>query len=1041
MKQTILGLATAIAVFTTLSAQQISDWENPGVVGINKEPYHCTLRSISDMPESGSWIPLDGKWRFKWSANPWSRPVGFHAQDYDVMDWDLITVPGTWQMQGYGMPIYTNWTYPFQKALPSVTDEPPMEYYSYAHRNPVGSYKTKFRLNKKGKNCRYFINFDGVMSAMYVWVNGAMVGYSQNSMSPAEFDVTEMIRQGVNDLSVEVYRWSDGSYLEDQDMWRLSGIYRSVGIEVRPDVYVRDYSVVSDFCQGYDRCRLTVNVEIENRSRRKAEGRKVRVHLNGRDRHGKKIEMETSEVVPAILSDGKTNVKVDFLIEDPLLWTSETPSLYDLKIVLLKDDREQERLKCRTGLREVRIDGEVFKINGQPVKLRGVNRHEHHPRTGRTIDEATMRKDLALMKQANINMIRTSHYPDTPLFYELCDEYGFYVMDEANQETHDFGIGNNILGDDPAWKKSHVDRAVSLVERDKNHPSVIIWSLGNEGGAGRNFEAMRNAVLSIDSTRVIYCDSDRDKSDIYDEGYLSPDALRSYGQEINDRPVFMREYSHAMGNAGGNLREYWDVIYADSTLLGGAIWDWVDQGLARKINGSRLSYDGNEARLSKDADEYWAYGGDFGDMPNDGPFCINGLVAPDRTPHPHYMEVRKIYQPMDFIMEDSVANRIRIKTRDPFIDMDRYIFTADWLTDGIIVRSETLVPDGDRLHPSIPCHEDGKEMMLNVYARLKNDEIWAKSGFTVACEQFATGYRAVSTKTKAFETADFTVDSTTDIITVKTDRLSVDFDRNSGSLLSFKHNGKNLLKSKLEPYFWKPANDSQRRNGYENRLGVWRDIHKTMKTLSCEMSENDSAFSVAYAIDLERIGARCNLVYNIVRDGSIIVRMDYIPYKDSIPLMPKFGFHCGLPESLGSVSWYGRGPFENYPDRKEAAFVGRYSLDIDNFTTDYIVPQDNSNRSDVRWASFTDRNGRGIRIESDTPYNLRAWPYEESNLETALHPHEIHRSDMIHVNIDQIIHGVGGNDAWGARTLDKYTLDGNAERHFTLRILPVMDEK
>lgn len=1039
MRQTIISAVMVSTAFIALNAQQMPDWENPDVVGINKEPYHCTLTLPSGLKPGDAWLSLDGKWRFKWSADPWTRPVDFYKPGYDASDWDMITVPGTWQMQGYGMPIYTNWTYPFKKSLPRVTDEPPVEYYSYSHRNPVGSYLTSFHLDKKDNAHRYFINFDGVKSAMYLWVNGKKVGYSQNSMSPAEFDVTDYVRQGDNELAVEVYRWSDGSYLEDQDMWRFSGIYRNVGLSIRPDVFIRDYSVVPNFDDGYGSCRLSVDVEIDNRSGRKAGGREVKVYVKGHDSQGRPVDMTLSKVVPSIARSGKSEMNFDFTIDNPALWTSETPVLYDVEIALLKDGMEHERLLCKTGLREVRIDGEVFKINGKPVKLRGVNRHEHHPRTGRTMDEATMRKDLSLMKQANVNMIRTSHYPDVPLFYELCDEYGFYVMDEANQESHDFGTGSKVLGDNPAWEKAHVDRAVSLVRRDRNHPSVIMWSLGNEGGSGCNFRAMRDAVLAVDSSRVVYCDTDRDKSDIYDEGYLSPEMLRKYGRDITDRPVFMREYSHAMGNAGGNLREYWDVIYADSTLLGGAIWDWADQGIAKKINGDRQRYDGNQSRLAKDDDEYWAYGGDFGDAPNDGPFCLNGLVAPDRTPHPHYMEVRKVYQTIDFCMDDSLSGGIRLVRRDPFVDMDKYDYTFDLLADGEIINTGTVVPDGGVLHPDIAWREaDGKEMMLNVYARLKNDELWAERGFAVACEQFVLGGgKSTCVEHQSGQSA-VRVDSAGNIITVYGDKFTITFDRDNGSLLSWVYGGSDMLKSRFEPYFWKPANDSQRRNGYENRLGAWRNAHESRQTASVDITEGDSAVNLVYAMDLVDVGAKCKLSYNVRRDGSVSVKMDYVPCKDSIPLMPKFGFRCGLPEEFSTVAWYGRGPHENYPDRKESAFVGRYRMDVDEFITDYIVPQDNSNRSDVRWASFTDSRGKGLRIVSDTPYNFRAWPYDESNLETVGHAHEIRRGDRITVNVDRDIHGVGGNDAWGARTLDKYTLDGNVERHFELTLMPLM---
>lgn len=948
MKQISIGIVLATAFAFGLSAQENgNDWENQHVLGIDKLPYHATLTLPSERESHEEWLSLDGLWKFKWSKDPQGRPSDFWKKDFDASSWDDITVPGNWQTQGYGIPIYTNWTYPFKKEPPYVTKEPSSQYWSYLHRNPVGSYITDFTLDRKDR--RYILHFDGVKSAFYVWVNGHRVGYSQNSMSPAEFDITPYVRCGNNRLAVEVYRWSDGSYLEDQDMWRFSGIFRSVGIYIRPETYIEDYAINTTLSDDLK----TGFVAIDTR-------------LGGK--HKKDIN------VVATISGHGVKAILPATIDQPLLWSAEHPNLYDVEIQLQYKGRTLETLHYRTGFRRIEVRGDVFYLNNKPIKLKGVNRHEHHPRTGRNIDEATMRLDLELMKMANINMVRTSHYPDTPLFYELCDEYGLYVMDEANQETHDFGLGNAILGDNPDWTEAHVDRAVSLVRRDRNHPCVIFWSLGNEGGRGRNMEAMRNAVLAVDTTRLIYCDTDRSVSDIYDDGYLPLERLRELGEKITDRPVFMREYAHAMGNSLGNFKEYWDIIYSDSSLLGGAIWDFVDQGLAKPKDGSPLQFDGNQKNLELKDNEYWAYGGDFGDAPNDGPFNINGLVGPDRVPHPHYYEVQKVYQNIEFQLADSTGRKVDLINRFDFTPLSDFDYYYEWLSDGNCISSDKAIFSGGNL--LIPSRPESKgELCLNVYACLKEKTLWAEQGFAVAKEQFILP----STMSSEF--------------------VVREVQPNSQTLSS-------ILLGVPEINLWKPANDNQRRNGYEKRLGFWRD-------------HTDG----------------CVLTQEWVNDSVLRIVLDYEPPHSGMPLMPKFGIRLRLKPQYDNVEWYGRGPFENYPDRKTAAFLGQYTSTVEELQPNYVVPQDNGNRCDLRWLTLTDDNGHGLRIESDTPFCFRAWNYEESDLDARpRHPHELPRRDYINLNLDLDIHGVGGNDSWGARTIDKYTLDGNIPRHFELRL-------
>ena len=617
MKQIVLLLASVLSL--QVQAQQ-HDWENQAVLGINKLPYHATLQLPSKQKECKEIVSLDGEWLFHWIRNPEERPVDFYREDFDTSDWGKITVPGNWQTQGYGTPIYININYPFVKNRPSVTTEPPKDWTAYENRNPVGQYVTYVDATKDMLSKNLILHFGGVHSAFYLWINGKKVGYSQNSMSPAEFDVTSYMREGKNKIAVEVYRWSDGSYLEDQDMWRLSGIFRPVELWVRPLAHISNYQVTAEPSADYTKAEIKAAISLCNTGKKTVKNLQAALLFNGREIKGELKQLAAGDT---------TTLSLGYTLNQPMLWSAEKPNLYPFSVEL-RDTKGNviEHFDYHLGVKKVEVIGEVFKINGKNVKLRGVNRHDHHPKTGRYVDDATYEEDIRLMKQANINFLRTSHYPDREYIYELCDRWGIYVMDEANHETHGYGYANEEMGRDLTWQAAHVDRAESLVKRDFNHPCVILWSLGNEGAVGANIEAMYNKVKELDTTRPPFYDSDRRYSCIWDDSYLYPDDLKKNAEAVKHKPFMMREYAHAMGNSCGNLQEYWDVIYNDSSICGAAIWDWVDQGLEK--------------------DGYYAYGGDFGDKPNDGPFCINGVIGPDRKPHPHYYEVQYVYQPLKF---------------------------------------------------------------------------------------------------------------------------------------------------------------------------------------------------------------------------------------------------------------------------------------------------------------------------------------------------------------------------------------------------------
>ena len=1034
MKKFIFHLAIYASVLLPnckLGAQALNDWENPDVNGINKERPHAYGFLAGEKEANPLVKSLNGVWKFKWSPDPQSRPEGFYTESYSTEKWDNILVPGNWELQGFGTPIYVNISYPFKSDPPKVTSEPDKKFTSFLQRDPVGSYSTTFTVPEDWNNKLVFLNFGGVQSAMYVWVNGQKVGYSENSMSPAEFDITSYIHKGENKLAVEVYRWCDGSYLEDQDIWRLSGIFRDVDLIARPKTYIRDFFVKALPDNTFSNANISVELNIKNSSGQSASGLFLEAEVTGYNNTGDITAISFNEKVLEIKKSGEVLSAMNSLLKQPRLWSAETPDLYHLTLYLRNNKKEiLDKAECYFGVRKIEVRGDVFYINDKPVKLKGVNRHEQHPRTGKHVSRETMIRDLELMKQANINMVRTCHYPDDPLFYELCDKYGIYVMDEANQESHGLGIGNKLLGDNPVWKKSHVERAVSLVQRDKNHPCVIFWSLGNEGGRGQNLLAMADTIKKLDATRLIYSDTQRDASALYDEGYLHPADLKKLGERIKDKPVFLREYLHVMGNSGGNLQEYWDVINADSSLTGAAIWEWVDQGLAKKKDGSPLKLNDNPDDYKLKDDEFWAFGGDFGDKPNDGNFCIKGLVSSDRKPNPHYFEVQKVYQPLVFQILSDKGIKVRVTNHFDFLSSQYLDYEFEYTLNGKSFRRGKF--DLNNLQPGkvtdvqipIPDGVDTltSELLLNVYARLKSATLWASEGFCVAREQFVIKPLAIK-RTVASGKPVIVTESSSEI-ELKTETMSFILSKTNGALKSWKVNQAELLKGALEPYFWKPPNDNQKHSGYVKEFGKWKIAGEKIVVTKIEISKQDNP-TVKFEMNLPTIGANYTLVYQLNGKGQLQTEAFYTPLCDTIPHIPKFGMRIRIPDTFNSIDWYGRGPWENYPDRKTGSFIGLYNARLENFITPYPAPQDNSNRCDVRWFSMSTQNSRSIKITGLQPLCFRAWPYSEEDLELATHDYQLPVRDFINLNIDLNIHGVGGDDTWGAKTMEKYTNPGN----------------
>lgn len=982
MKRAVTSILAAILFLGPVSAQQ-HDWENPHVLGINKLPYHATLQLPSKEAECSEIVSLDGKWLFHWSKDPESRIMDFYTNEYDASGWDRIDVPGNWQLQGFGKPIYTNISYPFQRDEPRVTSEPPADWYAYDHRDPVGQYVTSIEVTPDMLGKTLILHFGGVHSAMYLWINGQKVGYSQNSMSPAEFDVTSYLHVGSNKLAVEVYRWSDGSYLEDQDMWRLSGIFRPVQLWVRPLVHIADYELEPVPDLKTQKGTVNATVMVTNGGAKAAKNVPVKFSVNGQS---------ASASIKKLAPGDTASVKLTININKVHLWSAYDPYLYPVTV-----EADGEQFEYHIGFKEVRIVGEVLKINGKNVKLRGVNRHDHHPLTGRYVDRATYVKDIELMKQGNLNFLRTSHYPDDPYLYELCDRYGIFVMDEANQESHGYGYANRYMGNQPDWKDAHVDRAVSLVKRDRNHPCVTIWSMGNEGGTGPNMLAMRAAIEALDLSRPVFYDApDMSQTTIHDDSYLYPDQLREAAQNEKEKPFMMREYAHAMGNSVGNLKEYWDVIYADSSICGAAIWDWVDQGLYDKEYEKQRKNDRNLPKR-------WLYGGDFGDKPNDTNFCCNGLIGPDRNPNPHFYEVQYVYQPIWFTYENG---KVIKHVMDPFVNEDDF----EYVEKTKVVNGETL---------------------LEVNALYKEDKLWAKKGDIVARDQFVIGEYQYPTLTAKGDAPLLADDEDGYRVNFPDGYVLVD----RGGAITDIHKGAFSLEYPLEPYFWKPENDNQRAANFARRTAIWEHAAENRELVSMDHKTADGLLELTFKFNLKADSdafAAYTLTYRFNGQGEIGVEADYQPIAEDIPLLPKFGMRMGLPDGYDNIEWYGRGPRENYPDRKLSQFIGEYRSRLRDFEYDYVRPQDNANRCDTRWFKLSDRTSE-IEIKGCQPLNFRVWDYREEDLVGVGHPNELHRHG-VNVNIDLNIHGVGGADTWGRRTLPQYTNPGTNAYNYSFII-------
>ena len=1093
MKMNSVQLSFLLVLFCSLLMGQEGnpEWENPEIYGINKLPPRAHFIPYQDqrtaitfhMDNSDRYQLLDGIWDFKFYTNPDHTPEDFFQLDYAIEDWDTIIVPSNWQLEGYGMPIYANVAMPFISNPPFVPHE----------GNETGLYRTTFDLDKTWTNEQVIVCFEGVQSAFYLWINGKAVGYSQGSMTTAEFDVTPYIKPGHNVLAAKVLRWSDGSYLENQDFWRLSGIYRSVYLLRRPKTCIQNFQVLTELDDQYQNAFLEIDVTLTNMD-----------DLFSGDIEFILIDQAENIIFQKESTFNKPRIRISEQIIDPHKWSSETPYLYDLVINLSATDGSAESISHKVGFREVSIENGQVLINGIPVLFKGVNRHEFDPYAGRVISEATMIRDIQLMKQHNFNAVRTAHYPNDPRWYELCDEYGIYIMDEANLECHDLWMNyNQSPVKFPEWKESIVTRGLAMAERDKNFASVVMWSLGNEAGYGDNLDAMADAIKLLDlAKRPIHYEGNDigvgvkeimegnmmaklkggvkmmqnmgkpANQEIGSTMYPMPEDAVKQALDDPNRPFIICEYAHAQGNSTGHFQDFWDAFEKHPNMQGGFIWDWVDQGLLKK---------------DEQGVDYFAYGGDFGDTIGDGNFCINGLIFPDRTTKPALEEVKKAQQFVKIKLLDSNNGHVEIINEYffrnlGFAKMEWRLAESGKEIDRGIIEIKSL-PPGDSMSIILPLSDfelkKAEDYTLSILVRLKENQLWADQDHIIAKEQFLL---AMGGQKELNPSSHMPVQQieTKEGYTFQNENFSILFNKSNGLLEQFQALGKMLFIQGPKLNLWRAPTDNDRGASFNpmatSQGSFWRkakldQLDNEVKDYAIQQNSNGAIqVNVTGKLKNEQISFPYKTEYLIHGDGSIRVHerimrknrfngmgkyaffggvvglllflgisiliwkkvrhrwlavlLCIIPFLLVLAALggilfglknyfthaalPKVGTQVQLPQQMSNMTWYGRGPFENYPDRKTAAFTGIYESTIEDQYVPYIKPQENGNKCDVKWCEIKSEDGPGLRIEGPL-FNLSAHRYTLDNLTAAQHTNELEMSDQFTLNIDHRTSGLGGN--------------------------------
>lgn len=1018
-------------VAEALKAKSNNDWENERIYAINKEegratfiPFAC-LEEMKEDPaytrpwertRSSRYLLLNGNWKFNWVKQPSERPVDFYKTNYDVSGWKEIPVPSNWEMHGYGTPIYTNITYPIRNNPPFIQGQ--RGYTVEKEPNAVGSYRREFTLPADWKDKEVFIHFDGIYSAAYVWINGKKVGYSQGSSNDAEFRITPYVKAGKNTVAVEVYRWCDGSFLEDQDMFRLSGIHRDVYLVASPKVRLRDVHLTSQISDRLDMAELKVKADVRNYGK-KIQDATLRVSLLSPEG-----EFLRSFAIPTgQISGGQENVcKGTTTIRDPQLWSAETPYLYTVNLELLDAaGNVLEATSQQYGFRKIEIRNNKVYINNALVLFKGANRHDIHPQFGKAVPVESMIEDILLFKRFNLNTIRTSHYPNDPKMYALYDYYGLYVMDEADIECH----GNMSLSTRESWEGAYVDRMVRMVERDKNHPSVIFWSMGNESGGGRNFEATYRAAKAIDD-RYIHYEGMNDIADMDSRMYPSIEGMIEQDEQPRNKPYFLCEYAHAMGNAIGNLEEYWDYIeFHSKRMIGGCIWDWVDQG---------INMPGQPAN-------HYYFGGSFGDRPNDNDFCCNGIVTADRQITPKLWEVKKVYQYLT--LEPNGENSVGVRNRYAFLNLHDFNLRYVILKDGVPVAEEEFsLPDGkpgEHRAVQIPYSRyltpEG-EYYLNLEVKLKKDCVWAKAGHIVATEQLllqkspTSGLQPVAIPVSTKEAPFKVVEEEKRYLFFRSPGVEITFDKKAGKLTGVRYNGKNMLHLREG---WS-LNTFRFIN---NDVRKWQDTKTEVLNFDWKWSDDNQSAVVTIQLEelIGNIKVPHTLVYCLYGNGEIDVNVSFVTNEDFN--LPRLSLQALFSPSLEQLEWYGRGPIENYQDRKNAAYIGKYQSTVNDMKEKYVRSQSMGERCDTRWLTLTDKEGKGIKITSAETFDFSALHYTDKDLFDIKYGHDladIYRAEVV-LNLDCIQRGLG-NASCGPGPRPKYEIQKNTVYRYAFRMSP-----
>jgi beta-galactosidase len=1032
------------------------EWDDPAVLHVNTERPHATMMTYpsADLARPGDrsaspWMQsLNGTWKFRYSPNPAARPIGFERPGFDDKAWAPIAVPGNWEMQGFGIPIYSNVTYPFsfERDNPRVPRDD----------NPVGSYRTTFTVPSGWAGRRVYLHFAGVDSAFYLWVNGTRVGYSEDSRTPAEFDVTRCLVEGANTLAVEVYRWSDGSFLEDQDMFRMSGIFRDVFLWSRPATHIRDFQLRADLDAAYRDGTLQATVAVRNTATAAAS---VRAKLELFDAAGKPAGAAVAKGVSAA-GGAESTVVLPMIVRTPLKWTADAPNLYTAILTLEdKAGKVLEVVPTRVGFRKIEIKNARIHVNGQPIIFRGVNRHEHSPETGHHVSRALMIRDIEIMKQHNVNAVRTSHYPNDPEWYELCDSYGLYVIDEANIESHGYGDDvKNRLANDPAWKAAHLDRIERMVERDKNHPSIVIWSMGNEAGDGPNFEAGYKWLKVRDASRPVhYCGSTArggSNSDVNSFMYASPTAVVERAAKRPTMPLILCEYTHAMGNSNGGLKEYWDVFYSGTNAQGAFVWDWVDQGILVPVPEAYRP-------AGKPGATFLAYGGYWEDrraIHNDNNFCQNGLIGATRQPHPGLRAIKYVYRNVHVTPIDLASGTFKAKSWfDAANVKDVVEGTWEVTKDGARIASGRL-PELDvaprqekEFAIALPAitPEPGAEYWLNLSFGLSSDTSWAKKGHEVAWEQWKLPIAAPAAPATAASKRPLRIVNSAPYVRMGGRDFALVFDRLNGYLMSYSYQDAPLLDRGPLPDFWRPMTDNDlgawkavgnsARKDPARDIQVWREAGASWKVTDVQVARVDeSTATIVVQAVLPLVDAKYTATYTVREDGEITVKADYQPGSKPVAMMPRFGMELVMSAGYERIKWYGRGPAETYVDR---AFerVGVYSSTVAGEWVEYSRPQANGNKVDVRWVELTNDKGVGLRAEGMPLLSVEAHHASRRDVEQAAYTWQITPRPEVYLNLDFRQMGAGGIDSWSGQAypMEPYRIPGNQPYSYSFKLRPI----